>query len=396
MPKILHNTTCGMLFFVCFMNSSSLYAQEAVNVFQRAGGSVYLIEARNQKASVQGSAVAFGMSFDESTSKPNGTYLATNFHVVEAAHLITLKKGSRSYNARVMFGDKDLDFAILLVSGEFFPITETANSDSIRIGDRVYAIGSPLGLENSISEGIVSGKRLLNDIPVIQTTAPISKGNSGGGLFDKNAKLIGITTFKLIGGENLNFALDISFIKEVDRARLAAWHLRAVFDRRLSEEQKKLLNNDRFVGWLMKFGPRNVRIYEEVLTSGDAVTKGLLRLEDRYSVIEGIVNTFLSLDGQESNRAEVTRNEVGMGALTLSCRSPPNIPREPIILTIDFDAKLVNQLPALMDVNSIFWESPDKHTRYLLDRKSGAWNGSNDGGRWLRLGDCAPIAERRF
>ncbi len=80
---------------------------------------------------------------------------------------------------------------------------------------RQLRVSSPLGLENSISEGIISGTREKNGVFLIQTTAPISPGNSGGGLFDSEGKLIGITTFKLKGGENLNFAIDSSFVSEI-------------------------------------------------------------------------------------------------------------------------------------------------------------------------------------
>ena len=73
----------------------------------------------------------------------------------------------------------------------------------------MYAIGSPSGLRNTLSEGIVSGLREIKGIQHIQTTTPISPGSSGGGLFDAEGKLIGITTFRIGDNGNLNFAVSL-------------------------------------------------------------------------------------------------------------------------------------------------------------------------------------------
>jgi S1-C subfamily serine protease len=81
------------------------------------------------------------------------------------------------------------------------------------VGERVYAIGAPEGLELTISEGLVSGLREYENVRVIQTSAAISHGSSGGGLFDVNGRLIGITTFSLKEGQNLNFALPGEWIQ---------------------------------------------------------------------------------------------------------------------------------------------------------------------------------------
>ncbi len=77
----------------------------------------------------------------------------------------------------------------------------------MKVGERAYAVGAPEGLELTLSEGLVSGLREVDDVRVIQTSAPISHGSSGGGLFDSEGRLIGVTTFFLKEGQNLNFAL---------------------------------------------------------------------------------------------------------------------------------------------------------------------------------------------
>jgi tetratricopeptide (TPR) repeat protein len=80
-------------------------------------------------------------------------------------------------------------------------------SSTLAVGEHVYALGAPEGLELSLSEGLVSSLRSFDGLSFIQTTAPISHGSSGGGLFDGQGSLIGITTFTFKDGQNLNFAI---------------------------------------------------------------------------------------------------------------------------------------------------------------------------------------------
>ena len=83
----------------------------------------------------------------------------------------------------------------------------------LKVGERVYAVGSPKGLELSLSEGIVSQLR-GGPPPIIQTTAAVSPGSSGGGLFNAEGELVGITTFQMEEGQNLNFALPVEWIAQ--------------------------------------------------------------------------------------------------------------------------------------------------------------------------------------
>jgi len=85
-------------------------------------------------------------------------------------------------------------------------------SSSLAVGERVYAIGAPEGLELTLSEGVISGLRDFDGAHVIQTSAPVSPGSSGGGLFDAHGHLIGITTFSMKEGQNLNFALPTEWV----------------------------------------------------------------------------------------------------------------------------------------------------------------------------------------
>jgi hypothetical protein len=94
--------------------------------------------------------------------------------------------------------------------------------DGIRTGERVYAVGTPRGLEATMSEGVVSSIRQTPDGPIIQTTAPISPGSSGGGLFDATGLLVGVTTFQLRDSQNLNFAVPTDFVKKLIEAAHSA------------------------------------------------------------------------------------------------------------------------------------------------------------------------------
>jgi S1-C subfamily serine protease len=85
------------------------------------------------------------------------------------------------------------------------------------VGDPVYAVGAPQGLELSLSEGIISQLRGGGPHPIIQTTVAISPGSSGGGLFNAKGELVGITTFYLKDGQSLNFALPVEWIGEIAR-----------------------------------------------------------------------------------------------------------------------------------------------------------------------------------
>ena len=115
------------------------------------------------------------------------------------------------------------DLALLEIPGQadlkFQPVY-IADDDSHREGDTVFAIGSPLGLERSVSEGIVASRnRNMDGIVYIQTTAQINPGNSGGPLFNERGQVVGVINMKLTFGEGLGFAIPISYLKHFLRNR---------------------------------------------------------------------------------------------------------------------------------------------------------------------------------
>jgi hypothetical protein len=142
--------------------------------------------------------------------------LLTNYHVIEKRPYVIIKHGGIIKEATIYVGDKESDRCVLLVKNiELEPVKGFREYDTLTVGESVYTVGSPQGLENSLGQGIVSGKREFGRHKIIQTTAHVSHGSSGGGLFDSSGNLIGITTFKIIESEGLNFAIPIeSFTRQ--------------------------------------------------------------------------------------------------------------------------------------------------------------------------------------
>lgn len=137
-------------------------------------------------------------------------YVVTNYHVTQGALKITLEDiFANQYQAKLVGNDKKNDISLLKINGDFnLPATEFADSDDVRVGNTVFAIGNPFGLGNSVSLGIISAKqRDIQKGPYdnfLQTDATINQGNSGGPLFDKNGKIIGMNT--AIFSENGQYA----------------------------------------------------------------------------------------------------------------------------------------------------------------------------------------------
>lgn len=144
--------------------------------------------------------------------------VVTNCHVIAKSKYVQIKQGRVIYEAKLEYPDPERDLCQIKVPDlNAKPVVLAKSIATNKVGERVYAIGSPMGLELTLSEGIVSGLRDVfeDGIPVIQTTAAISKGSSGGGLFNHGGQLIGITTFQHKYGQNLNFALPVDWIRDI-------------------------------------------------------------------------------------------------------------------------------------------------------------------------------------
>ena len=145
---------------------------------------------------------------------PSGS-IVTNFHVVEGASRVIVRSSEPQAEEPAVVAATDVpsDLAVLTLRGSslrpFLPLT----SRTPRAGERVVVVGSPLGLDRTVTDGIVSAVRELpNGTSVIQITAPISPGSSGSPVVDLNGEVLGVATFRFREGQNLNFATSISQI----------------------------------------------------------------------------------------------------------------------------------------------------------------------------------------
>ncbi len=144
--------------------------------------------------------------------------IITNHHVIEDAYTSKiLTEDEISYavlNVLAYSIEKDLAILQLNKSTEL-TVLETGDSSSISRGTKVTAIGSPLGLKNTVSQGILSGRIIGSGFDTLQFTAPISKGSSGGALFNDSGKVIGVTYASYVEGQNLNLAIPIELVTEL-------------------------------------------------------------------------------------------------------------------------------------------------------------------------------------
>lgn len=151
----------------------------------------------------------------------NDGYIFTNSHVVEQADKILVKTSDgKEYEAKVIGTDVNTDIALIKIKPDnSLPIAEIGDSDKVRVGEWVIAIGNPFGLDATVTAGIVSAKgRVIGAGPYdnfIQTDASINPGNSGGPLFSMDAKVVGINTAIVAQGQGIGFAIPINMAKSI-------------------------------------------------------------------------------------------------------------------------------------------------------------------------------------
>ena len=163
--------------------------------------------------------------------------VVTNFHVIEGATSVKVHLGDRDYTAEVKGHDKATDIALLKIdAGRSLRFLELGNSDQIRVGDWVMAIGNPLNLDKTVTTGVVSAKDRSIGISdasfenFIQTDAAINFGNSGGPLVNMRGEVIAIATAINWGAENIGFAVPVNTLKEIlpqlrDKGRVSRGYL---------------------------------------------------------------------------------------------------------------------------------------------------------------------------
>ncbi|MBE7939584.1 MULTISPECIES: DegQ family serine endoprotease [Ramlibacter] len=153
---------------------------------------------------------------------PNGIIM-TNAHVVKDANEVTVKlTDRREFRAKVLGTDPKTDIAVLKINASNLPAVSIGNSDQLRVGEWVLAIGSPFGFENTVTAGVVSakGRTLPNDaaVPFIQTDVAVNPGNSGGPLFNARGEVVGINSqiYSQSGGyQGVSFSIPVDLAMRV-------------------------------------------------------------------------------------------------------------------------------------------------------------------------------------
>ena len=147
-------------------------------------------------------------------------YILTNNHVVEDADQIKVKLASgKEFDGKIIGRDPKTDLALIKIAGDDLQPLKLGNSDDLKVGNWVVAVGSPFGLEQTVTAGIVSAKgRVIGSGPYdnfIQTDASINPGNSGGPLINLQGEVVGINTAIIASGQGIGFAIPINMAKEI-------------------------------------------------------------------------------------------------------------------------------------------------------------------------------------
>jgi Do/DeqQ family serine protease len=178
--------------------------------------------------------------------------ILTNAHVVDGADKVTVTlKDGRSFEGKVLGEDTVTDVAVVKIPSQNLPTIALGNSDQLQPGDEAIAIGNPLGLDNTVTSGIISAKgRTISDkrVDFLQTDAAINPGNSGGPLINSQGQVIGINTAIIQGAQGIGFAIPINTAKLIATQLIAngkAEHAYIGVEMlTLSPEIKQAINSD--------------------------------------------------------------------------------------------------------------------------------------------------------
>ncbi len=175
-------------------------------IFAADSPSIVVVVAYGQdgKAIAQGSGVVIAKDS-----------VVSNCHVIEKAAIARVVCRNKNLPATLRYEDVERDLCSFTVRGLSAPPVQLGSTAQVKVGDAAYAIGAPEGLDLTLSGGLISSLRQIPGGVVLQMTTPISPGSSGGGLFDSEGRLIGITSYYMAKGEQLNFALPVEWVREL-------------------------------------------------------------------------------------------------------------------------------------------------------------------------------------
>lgn len=196
---------CGAL--VATVGASSAHAQTAQEIAKKAFGSTVLLVMED----ANGQPLSLGSGFFVRDGE-----IASNLHVIEGAargYAKLVGQKTKHDIQGITAVDPERDLVVLKISASGAPALSLGSSDAVQVGESVYAVGNPQGLEGTFSQGIVSSIREVGTDKLLQITAPISPGSSGGPVLNGKAEVIGVSVATFRGGQNLNFAILSSYLK---------------------------------------------------------------------------------------------------------------------------------------------------------------------------------------
>jgi hypothetical protein len=187
--------------------SNTADAQTAQQIAKKAFSSTVLLVMED----AHGQPVSLGSGFFVRDGE-----IASNLHVIEGATRgYTKVVGQKTkYDIEGITGiDRDRDLVLLRIPATRTFSLSLGNSDAVQVGESIYAVGNPQGLEGTFSQGIVSSIRGVGSDKLLQITAPISPGSSGGPVLNSKGEVIGVSVATFSGGQNLNFAIPSNYLK---------------------------------------------------------------------------------------------------------------------------------------------------------------------------------------
>lgn len=191
------------------VGTSSVYAQTPQDIARKAFTSTVLLVMED----ANGQPLSLGSGFFIGEGE-----IASNLHVIEGAAKGYAKRiGEKTkYDIEGITAiDPERDLVVLTIRTQGAQALPIGNSDSVQVGDPTYAVGNPQGLEGTFSQGIVSSVRQVGEDKLLQITAPISPGSSGGPVLNGMGEVIGVSVATFRSGQNLNFAIPSNYLKSL-------------------------------------------------------------------------------------------------------------------------------------------------------------------------------------
>lgn len=370
----------SLIFFIISFNTLLLHAnaiaagfqdnEKASKVFKAIAPSVATITTV-QGGGRQGSGVVI-KAFEGQVAR---SYLITNAHVVGNADVVKVSIGSQQFEAAVDGIDAELDLALISISGVRLPFIRIKHVRDNDVGSTVFAIGTPLGLERTITAGLISGIRKDGVRELIQTSAPISSGSSGGGLFSNDGELLGITAQRTTQGEGLGFAISAAhiepFFDAVYAQGILRWFVQSDLAKAFGLEPSVIEVVTRSKGLpkaLREISINNQPGYRYVEAMKDDLKNALLK--QGVNPLES--NGFKELTRISRAYAKASKSGVtGADYLLLLCKiTTPSGKEDSLDLEIDLAGGTVNGKTALITDRSISFEFA-KDSEAVINRASG-------------------------